>query len=143
MDDSEKKQQRKPSGYGRGQHPNSRRNLQPVQPGEVRNPQGRIPGTLERSTIFGRWLEVRMRLSNLDTQGNPRFVGEPGMIECTLHERAALGQLEAAIKGNTQAWKEIQDSLHGKQAEKTDLTSNGQTVLTSLTVNVIKRGSDD
>jgi hypothetical protein len=106
---------------GRGQHPNSRANLKPAQQGEVRNPEGRghVP---DRATVFRRWLDLKTRIPNVDKNGNRRFVSEADVIECTLLERAALGQLEAALKGNTQAWKEIQDSLHGKQAEKAEIS---------------------
>lgn len=34
--------------------------------------------------------------------------------EVTVYEAVALGQIKAAINGNTNAWKEIQDTLHGK-----------------------------
>ena len=36
----------------------------------------------------------------------------------TVYEAAALGQIKAAIDGNTSAWVEIQNSLHGKQTDK-------------------------
>ena len=38
--------------------------------------------------------------------------------DLTLIEAAALGQVLSARKGNTNAWKEIQDTLHGKMADK-------------------------
>lgn len=36
----------------------------------------------------------------------------------TLYAAAALGQIVSARNGNTNAWKEIQDSIHGKLADK-------------------------
>lgn len=36
-------------------------NLKPIQPGEVRNPAGKKPGTLNRKTIATRYLEMAMR----------------------------------------------------------------------------------
>lgn len=37
---------------------------------------------------------------------------------------AALGQVLSARKGNTNAWKEIQDTLHGKMADKVEQTGD-------------------
>ena len=47
--------------------------------------------------------------------------------DLTLIEAAALGQVLSARKGNTNAWKEIQDTLHGKLADKIE-NSGGVTV---------------
>jgi hypothetical protein len=42
-------------------------------------------------------------------------------------ESAALGQVLSARKGNTNAWKEIQDTLHGKMAEKQEVSLQVET----------------
>lgn len=45
----------------------------------------------------------------------------PATIKVTLYEAMALGQIRAAMLGNTRAWAEIQDSLFGKQASGINL----------------------
>ncbi len=59
--------------------------------------------------------------------------------EITMYEAAALGQLQSALKGNTNAWKEIQDSIHGKITEKSELTGkDGGPLETKITHIVIQ-----
>lgn len=55
--------------------------------------------------------------------------------ELTLYEAAALGQVQSAMKGNTNAWKEIQDSIHGKMTDKLEAEVKGE-----LTLRVIEPG---
>jgi hypothetical protein len=55
-------------------------------------------------------------------------------IKLTLYQAAALGQLRAAMHGNTNAWKEIQDSLFGKPMSAV----NG-----NMSADELKRLSDD
>lgn len=73
------------------------------QPANKRSRKG-IPN---RATVYKRILETKTKV----TLPN----GETKNI--TLYEAIALGQAKSAMKGNTNAWKEIQDSLHGKQSE--------------------------
>lgn len=106
----DKKETRK---YARGQHPNSRRNLKPVEAGEVRNPEGRgsVP---DRATVFRKWMETMTQFENPAGADQEK-------LHVSLYDAAALGQLMSAMKGNTQAWREIQDSLHGKQSDKMEV----------------------
>ena len=46
----------------------------------------------------------------------------------------ALGQIRAAIRGNTRAWIEIQDSLHGKQLPSVNF---------NITADELKKLSDE
>lgn len=58
--------------------------------------------------------------------------------DMTLMEAAALGQLLSARNGNTNAWKEIQDSLHGKIADKTEVTGkDGGAIQSKIIVEII------
>jgi hypothetical protein len=67
-------------------------------------------GIPNRATVYKKFLEL---MTNL-----PNPADATKEIKVTLYEAAALGQLLAAQHGNTRAWQEIQDSLHGKMVEK-------------------------
>jgi hypothetical protein len=69
--------------------------------------RGRKKGVPNRATVYKRLLNVKtkVKLPDGDTK------------ELTLYEAIALGQAQSAMKGNTNAWKEIQDTLHGKMAD--------------------------
>jgi hypothetical protein len=71
--------------------------------------RGRKKGVPNRATVYKRLLKLKKEVEDPET-------GEP--IKIPLYEAAALGQILAAAGGNTQAWKEIQDSLHGPIAQK-------------------------
>lgn len=70
-------------------------------------------GIPNRATVFKKWLETRIKIED---PKDPK-----GKLTVTLLEAAALGQIESARQGNTSAWKEIQDSIHGKQVEKSEV----------------------
>lgn len=70
-------------------------------------------GIPNRATVFKKWLTAKVKIADPTATDK-----EAEQITVTLMEAAALGQIQSAMKGNTQAWKEIQDSLHGKQADK-------------------------
>lgn len=55
---------------------------------------------------------------NVDV-ADPQHKGKT--FKVSLYEAMALGQMKAAMKGNTHAWKEIQDTLFGKQTLKVNL----------------------
>lgn len=69
-------------------------------------------GIPNRATVFKKFLSLKI--------GIPDPTGDDKEIKVSLYEAAALGQLSAAADGNTAAWKEIQDTLHGKQADKSE-----------------------
>jgi hypothetical protein len=70
-------------------------------------------GIPNRATVYRNLLDLLV--SAPDPQGR-------GYIKLTLYEAMALGQIRAAMRGNTRAWIEIQDSLFGKQASEVGLT---------------------
>lgn len=75
--------------------------------------RGSRKGIPNRATVFKRWLKTKIKIDD------PTATDEDAeQITVTMMEAAALGQIEAAMRGKTDAWKEIQDSLHGKQADK-------------------------
>ncbi len=80
----------------------------PFKKGQSGNPKGREPGSQNRATVYKSLLETRIDVAD------PRQKGKT--LNVTLYEAAALGQIRSAMNGNTNAWKEIQDSLFGKQS---------------------------
>lgn len=79
--------------------------------------RGRKKGVPNRATVYAKILKMRTNIKQPD--GTAQVV--------TLYEAIALGQAKSAMKGNTNAWKEIQDSIHGKIADKMDLTATIRT----------------
>jgi hypothetical protein len=79
------------------------------QPPKERKSRKGIPN---RSTVFKRLLAIKTKL--------PHPADASKELNVTLYEAAALGQILAAQHGNHNAWKEIQDTLHGKLTEKTE-----------------------
>lgn len=66
-------------------------------------------GVPNRATVFKKWLETKINIDDPNTGKK---------VKVTLLEAAALGQIQSAMDGNTSAWKEIQDTLHGKLEDK-------------------------
>jgi hypothetical protein len=88
-------------------------------------------GIPNRATVFKKLLTLKAEKVLLDATE-----AEKGL---TLVEAAALGQLMSARKGNTNAWKEIQDSIHGKLADKSEHTGKdgGPIEITTFQVEVL------
>lgn len=82
-------------------------------------------GVPNRATVFKKLLAMKVEVTDPATREK---------MKVTLYEAAALGQIRSAMKGNTNAWKEIQDSLHGKQKEQTELS--GDVALTHKVIRV-------
>lgn len=78
---------------------------------------GRPKGTKNRSTILKRWLEVQIK---------------DGL---TVEDEVILALIKKAKQGDVQAIKEIQDTLHGKIIDKTEVKHEGDII-----VNLIKGG---
>ena len=87
-------------------------NIIPPKKGEIRNPKGKAPGTLNRSTILKKWITVKTKLKNPITKKE-----EPGTIE----DMIALALLKKAMEGDVAAIREVYDTLYGKIKEKLDV----------------------
>jgi len=87
---------------------------------------GRPLGSLNRSTVFKRFLGMQIDIEH------PEKTAET--LKISMYEAAALGQLKAAIAGNTQAWVEIQNTLHGKQSEKLEIEQTTRIVQLESTI---------
>lgn len=97
---------------GRGSNPNSKANLKPFVKGQSGNPKGSIAGYKQRGSIYEKILGIKTKVTLPDKT----------VEELCLYEAVALGQVQSAMKGNTNAWKEIQDSIHGKMPDKLEAT---------------------
>ena len=73
-------------------------------PGESGNPSGKPKGTLNRSTIARKWLEMGESFMNPIT-GERELLSQEDII--------TLAQMKEARKGNTNAYKALMDSAHG------------------------------
>lgn len=86
--------------------------------------RGRKKGVPNRATVYKKILQAKMAVDMPD--GSQK--------ELTVYEAIALGQAKSAMKGNTNAWKEIQDSIHGKVPDKLETEAN----VTSTTTLIIQ-----
>lgn len=111
---------KKQGKYARGQNPKSLANLKKGEwaKGASGNPAGKPLGTKHRSTIVLKWIDAPAQVTHPITKEK-----QPGTVE----DLIVLGQVREAVKGNTQAFRELMDSAYGKQTEKTqhsfDLTN--------------------
>ena len=89
-------------------------------------------GIPNRATVFKKWLNMKIKIDdpNAEDKDAPK-------LTVTMMEAAALGQIEAAMRGKTEAWKEIQDSLYGKQVDKLE-----QDVTQKVIVEFVNRDSN-
>jgi len=83
-------------------------NLIPFQKGESGNPNGRPKGSRNRSTIVRQWLEVIQQVNNPVT-------GQNESLE--IQDQITLQQIVKALEGDTNAYKELMDSAHGKAVQ--------------------------
>lgn len=86
-------------------------NLKPNwEKGESGNPNGRPKGSLNRSTIVKKWLEV------LESAKNPITGDEEKMSQ---EDIITLALIKKARKGDTQAYKALMDSGYGAPKQET------------------------
>lgn len=88
-------------------------NLKTPKPGEVRNPNGRPKGSLNRSTIARKWLEVEQSIKNPIT-GTFEQLSQEDII--------TLMQINEARKGDTVAYKALMDSAYGRPIQAIEHT---------------------
>ena len=88
-------------------------NLKPAKKGEVRNPNGRPKGSLNRSTIARKWLEVNQSLKNPITGENETMSQEDLMT---------LALIKKAREGDVAAYKALMDSGYGAPLQQVEQT---------------------
>jgi hypothetical protein len=92
----------------------SKEDLIPFKKGQSGNPNGRPRGSLNRSTIAKKWLEV---LSQEEL--------EDGVVKWLSNEEAiTLALIQKARKGDVNAYKALMDSAYGTAKDTVDINSN-------------------
>lgn len=126
MDDDKKKTK----GVGRGNSPNSLKNLKPVQPGEVRNPLGgktHGPEVKAMRKLTAEFLKQMIEIAaSSDVAELTRISNDP---KSTVTELMVARCLHKAIKD--QDWSlfdRIIERLVGKVPDKVDHTSGGEKI---------------
>ena len=90
-------------------------NLIPAKKGEVRNPKGRTVGSRNRSTIVKYWLSVPKKGRNPITEK---------VETLEIQDFTTLAQIGKALKGDTNAYRELMDSAYGKIESNVKLNAN-------------------
>jgi hypothetical protein len=89
-------------------------NLKSFKKGQSGNPSGRPKGSLNRSTIAKKWLEV---LSQEEL--------EDGQVKWLSNEEAmTLSLIKKARNGDVNAYKALMDSAYGTAKDTVDINSN-------------------
>jgi len=92
----------------------SKEDLIPFKKGQSGNPNGRPKGSLNRSTIAKKWLEV---LSQEEL--------EDGEVKWLSNEEAmTLSLIKKARNGDVNAYKALMDSAYGTAKDTVDINSN-------------------
>jgi len=87
-------------------------NLRPAwKKGQSGNPNGRPKGAKNRSTIARKWLETQEKFKNPIT-------GETELL--TQEDITTLAQILKARKGDTNAYKALEDSAYGAPIQQID-----------------------
>lgn len=97
------------------------------------NIKGKPVGTLNRSTIARRWLEVTQTIKNPLTGKNEKLAQQDIMT---------LAIIKKARDGDVSAYRELMDSAFGKAIQSTDLTTGGQPIKQSTSIIFIDGDSD-
>jgi hypothetical protein len=106
----------------------NKKNLIPAKLGEIRNPNGRPKGSLNRSTIARKWLEVNQSLKNPLTGDNETMSQEDLMT---------LALIKKARDGDVNAYKALMDSGYGAPVQQIEQT-NTEIDLSGLTTDELK-----
>lgn len=107
----------------RGLHPNTiaqaKKNKAPQWvKGQSGNPKGCPKGTKQRGTILKELMEIILK-QNGKPVANPL---DPDEKKITIEKALQVKMIEKALKGDTQAYQIIMDTVYGKLADKTELT---------------------
>jgi len=88
------------------------------------NRKGYPKGKKNRSTLLKYWIEQKKKRKNPLTSKE---------IEATFEDFKDLALIEKALSGDVNAIKEINDTLHGKIVDKSEVKSEG-----GITINLVK-----
>lgn len=90
-------------------------NLTPWAAGQSGNPSGKPKGTLNRATILRRYLAASLK-------DNPADIPFDLEGRITVEEAIVLALIKKALSGDITAIKEIQDTVHGKLTDSSEVT---------------------
>ena len=107
-------------GNRRGMNPNSRKNLIPPVPGEIRNHKGRPKNQLSLTAA----------LRAMATQEVPDWLLKPAEMgqHLTYAEALAVSIWRAGLQGQPAAWAILYERLEGRVTETIDVTSKGKPI---------------
>ncbi len=91
----------------------SKEDLIPFKPGQSGNPNGRPKGSLNRSTIAKKWLEV-MQDSKNPISGEVEKLSQADLM--------TLALIHKARKGDVSAYKQLMDSAFGLPQQNVNVT---------------------
>ncbi len=91
----------------------SKEDLIPFKPGQSGNPNGRPKGSLNRSTIAKKWLEV-MQDSKNPISGELEKLSQADLM--------TLALIHKARKGDVSAYKQLMDSAFGLPQQNVNVT---------------------
>jgi hypothetical protein len=120
MGNNEKEMRNETEQYGRGQHPNSKKNLQMFQVGDVPNPAGKPRGAIDIKNRLAKMLE------NIapDKIQNAKAITDfcEGISKITNLDAVNARLLYCAIvEGESWAVKEVYDRIAGKAPQAIDI----------------------
>ncbi|ATN95031.1 hypothetical protein [Leptospira phage LE4] len=83
--------------------------------GQSGNPKGKPKGTLNRSTIVNKWLDVQEMIQNPLTKK---------MQKLSQEDLITLAQISQARKGNVRSYLALKDDKYGKQTVQVEVDAN-------------------
>lgn len=92
--------------------------MPPVKKGEIRNPKGRPKGSRDRATILREILVAMVKDGKGKNKKNPLT----GAKEMNYEEAVDVAIVKRAIGGSIEAIREIKDTLHGRLADKKEIS---------------------
>jgi hypothetical protein len=120
MANTQKENRNEPQQYGRGKHPNSKKNLQLWQPGDVPNPAGKPVGALDVKNRLIRMLENIAPGKVQNSEAIAAFCDGMSSIKNIDAVNARLLYC-AIVLGEAWAVKEVFDRIAGKAPQSLDL----------------------
>ncbi len=120
MENNEKQMRNEEQNYGRGQHPNSKKNLQMFKEGDVPNPNGKPKGAIDIKNRLAKMLENISPGTVQNTKEITDFCDGLSNIKNIDAVNARLLYC-AIVEGEAWAVKEVFDRIAGKPTQAIDL----------------------
>jgi hypothetical protein len=82
-------------------------------------------GVPNRATVLQKYLKQKIKFPNKNQKGEKVFETLDEDISITAEEGVMLSLIAEAMRGNVTAIREIQDTVHGKIKEESDINISG------------------